>query len=54
MQEEKRTESVNFKVRPSVKEAIKVDRIEKGQSITVWLERAIMAALEPKEVCKDA
>jgi predicted HicB family RNase H-like nuclease len=45
MPDKVRTTPVYVKVRPSLHEAMKVDAYAKGQSITVWAERAFMARL---------
>jgi len=45
MWDERRTEVLNFRVRPSLRAALESDRIEKGQPLVEWMERAIERAL---------
>jgi len=46
MFDEKRTEAINIRIRPSLRGAIEVDRQSKGQSLVEWVERAASAALK--------
>lgn len=46
MSDEKRTEVILVRFRPSLRAALEVDRQAKGQSLVEWLERAAAAALE--------
>lgn len=47
MLDEKRTEAVTVRFRPSLRAAIEVDRQAKGQALVEWLERAARNALPP-------
>jgi hypothetical protein len=44
--EERRTEAVNIRFRPSIRAAIEEDRQAKGQKLVEWLERAALAQLD--------
>ena len=54
MLDEKRTEAINIRIRPSLRGAIEADRQAKGQSLVEWLERAARAALTDFEVSSSA
>lgn len=54
MQDEKRTEVVNIRIRPSLRGAIEVDRQAKGQSLVEWVERAARAALTENEAAQQS
>jgi hypothetical protein len=43
--EERRSEPVTFRTRPSLRAAVERDRLEKGQPLVEWMERAILNAL---------
>lgn len=49
MQEERRSEAVNFRMKPSLRAAIEIDRQAKGQPLAEWLERAAQIALAKAE-----
>ncbi len=46
MLDEKRTEAVTVRFRPSLRAAIEVDRQAKGQALVEWLERAALVVLD--------
>ena len=49
-----RTEHLNFKARPEVKAAIAKAAAEAGITKSLWLERAILAAIKAQETRIDA
>lgn len=54
MMEDQRKIPFWFRVRPSVKLAIEASATEKGQTLTIWAERAFIAALEAERSAKTA
>ena len=46
MSDEKRTEAVTIRFRPSLRAEIEIDRQAKGQALVEWLERAARLALD--------
>jgi hypothetical protein len=49
-----RTEHLNFKALPEIKEAVAKAAAEAGITKSLWLEQAILAAVEAQENGKDA
>jgi hypothetical protein len=49
-----RTEHLNFKALPEIKEAVAKAAAEAGITKSLWLEQAILAAVEAQESGKDA
>lgn len=47
--QERRTEAFYVKLRPSVRRAIEDDAAAKGQTLAVWMERMVQAALNDRE-----
>lgn len=49
MIDEKRTDVMNLRVRPSIRASIEADRRAKGQPLVEWAERAFVTALTGSE-----
>jgi hypothetical protein len=49
-----RTEHLNFKALPEIKEAVAKAAAEAGITKSLWLERAILAAIKAQESGRDA
>lgn len=52
MLDETRTEPLYVRVRPSIRAALAADASRQGQTLAVWVERAILAAL-PENPCEN-
>ena len=54
MLDEKRTEAVTIRFRPTLRGMIEASRQERGQSLVEWLERAALRELGAPEVVQSS